>query len=155
MPLWFYFLTPFGWLNLYLTFTLFVHELGHLVAGLLTGHKITKFKIGLCEPIVQFRIGSILFEFSLDAMGGKVSCDNTKHVSQIGIFLTAMAGPVATLLFATGVLVLALIFFGGNYELNMWQSFCQMMLLMLSFMEFLHGFGGIVRDFKNILVPKQ
>jgi len=154
MPLWFHLFTPFGWLNWYFTLTLLVHELGHLMVGLLTGHKVTKFKIGLCEPIVQFRIGSIPFEFSLDAMGGSVSCDNTVHISQIGIFLTAMAGPVATLLLATGVLFLIPLF-GVSHETNTWQFFCQMILLTLSFITFLQGFSAIVRDFKNILVPRS
>lgn len=153
MPWWFYVFTPFGWLNWYFILTLSVHELGHLAVGLLTGHKITKFKVGLCDPLVQFRIRSILFEFSLDAMGGEVSCDKTVHVSQMGIFLTAMAGPMATLLLATGILFLIPLF-GINHETNEWQFFCQMTLLTLSFITYVQGLGGIVRDFKNILVPR-
>ena len=152
MRWWFYVLTPFGWLNCYFILMLFVHEFGHLVVGLLTGHKITKFKIGLCDPIVQFRIRDITFEFSLDAMGGRVSCDNEVHVSQIGILLTAMAGPIATLILAMLMLLLIPILFNGFNPSNNWQSSCQMILFGLSLMTFLQGFGGIVRDFKNILV---
>lgn len=153
MPWWFYVFTPLGWLNWYLIFTLFIHELGHLVVGLLTGHKVIKFKVGLGEPLVQFRISNIPFEFSWDAMGGSVSCDNSVHVSQIGIFLTAMAGPVAILFLATGILFLTSLF-GTNHETNTWQFFCQRILLTLSSITYIQGFGGIVRDFKNILVPK-
>jgi len=155
MPWWFHALTPFGWINFYFTITLIVHELGHLVMGLLTGHKITGFKVGLCDPVIQFQVGNIPFEFSFDAMGGSVSCDNTKHVSQIGFFLTAMAGPVAVLLFATSILVFTVIFLGQDYESKTWQFFCQKMFLTLSFMTYLRGLGNIVRDFKNILVSKN
>ncbi|MDP3725566.1 MAG: site-2 protease family protein [bacterium] len=155
MPLWFYILTPLGWFSLYLTLVLLVHESGHLVVGLLTGHKITKFKVGLCKPIVRFQIGSIPFELSLDSMGGSVSCDNTKHVSQIGIFLTAMAGPFAVLLLATGVFLLIPEFSKQNYENETWQYFCQMILTALSCVTYWIGLEGIVKDFKNILVSKS
>ena len=158
MPWWFYILTPFGWLDLYLTITVFIHELGHLIMGLLTGHKITKFKLGLYDPIIQFQIRNILFEFSLDGMSGtegSVSCDTTKHVSQIAIFLTAMAGPAAVLLLATGVLWSIPIFFSGNYEPNTWQYICKTILLGLSLMTYWIGFGSIERDLRNILVPKN
>ncbi len=152
MPLWFYLFTPFGWLSLYLTLNLLVHELGHLVVGLFAGHKFTKFKVGLGEPIIKFQIRGLPFELSLDAMGGAVSCDKTKHISQIGIFLTAIAGPFAELLLATVIFLLILIFFRGNYEQNTWRYSCRMMLLVLSMITYWNGFGAIVRDFKNILV---
>lgn len=155
MSLWFYLLPPIGWFCLYLTLSNFFHEFGHLVVGLLTGHKITRFKVGLGKPIIQFQIRGVPFEFSLDGMGGAVSCDKEKSVSQIGIFLTAMAGPCATLLFATAIFRLSLTLHGENHGYNTWQYICQVTLFLLAGITYLRGLCGIVADFKNILIPKS
>ena len=152
MPLWFYLFTPFGWLNFYFILGTIMHEAGHFVIGLLTGHKITKFKIGLCDPLIQFQIKGTLFEFSIDGMGGRIECDNTQHVSQLGIFLTAMAGPAGTLLFATSVFSLIPISLNQIYEPDMWRFYCQMIIFTLSMTTFVLGLVGIIEEFKNILI---
>ena len=148
---WFFYLTPFGWLNLYLTLTIFIHESGHFIVAYLTGHKITKFKIGFCDPIIKFQAVGILFEFSLDAHEGRVSVDTAKHESQIGILFTALAGPFAELFLATAILVFTLIFFGEQDDTNSLLFLCQTILLALSFITYWTGIEGLVRDVKNII----
>ena len=148
---WWFYLTPLGWLDLYLTLVLLTHESGHFIVAYLTGHKIIRFKIGLREPVIKFRAGKILFEFSLDANGGCVNTDTTVYVSQIGILLTALAGPIFELSLATGILVFTMIFFGQSYGTNSLYFLYQTILLSLSFVTFWTGIEGLIRDVKNIL----
>ena len=150
MP-WILYLTPIGWIALYLSVVSFVHETGHFVVGCLTGHKITKFKVGLREPVFKFKIGEIDFEFSGDANGGKVCVDNTNHVSQIGIFLTALAGPFAVLLFGTGLIFLAIHL--RNVLVNMPKlDFIYLIILpTLVVVAYLDGLSGIIGDLRNII----
>ncbi len=141
MPWWFY-LTPLGWFDLYLTFAIFIHESGHFIAACLTGHRIIRFKIGLYEPDISFYLGNILFEFSLNASGGRVDTDTDSQVSTISIFLTAVAGPMLELVLASIVLLLA---FNSTFFLY------QAILYSLSFITFWMGLEGLVRDIKNII----
>jgi len=150
MPHWFYFLTPFGWFNLFLWFITFVHELGHLVVGLLVGHRVTQFRVGLGKPRVQFSVRGVSFEFALDSGGGCVHVADAVRVSVVGVFLTAIAGPAAVFLLAGGILFLCALFFGGNYEQGTIEWFCQMVLLLLVCVTGGAGCSAIGRDIKNV-----
>lgn len=150
MP-WILYFSPVGWIAFYLSIISFVHEIGHFIVGYFTGHKITKFKVGLRKPFFKFKIGEIDFEFSGDANGGEVYVDNTNRVSQIGILLTALAGPFAVLLFGTGLIFLAA--YMRNVLVNMPKlDFIYLIILpTLVIVAYWIGLSGIVRDLRNIM----
>lgn len=150
MP-WFLYLTPIGWIGFFLSVISFIHESGHFIIAYLTGHKITKFKVGLREPVFKFKIGEIDFEFSGDANGGKVYVDNTNHVSQIGILLTALAGPFAVIFFATGLIFLAAYLRRTLGNTTEWEFIYFIILPAFAAVAYWDGFGGIYRDLKNII----
>src|SRR5262245_45054184 len=59
---------PITYLGLWLAIgyaSIFVHEIGHLIAGRLTGHVITSVGIGLSHPFLWFRIGSTILYLAL------------------------------------------------------------------------------------------
>lgn len=152
---WLFYLTPIGWWTFYLSIITFVHELGHLAVGLLFGHKFTKLKIGWLEPTFKFRVGGIDFEFSGDANGGELFADNTHHVSQIGILLTAMAGPFASLFLGTVILGITILV---NKQLFLHQNLLEgkefafnAIMMLLIMMAYFDGVTNIYYDFKNIL----
>lgn len=150
MP-WFLYLTPIGWIVFFLSVILFIHESGHFIVAYLTGHKITKFKVGLREPVFKFKMGNIDFEFSGDANGGKVYVDNAHHVSQIGILLTALAGPFATLLFGTGLIFLAAHLRNVLVNMPKFDFIYLIILPTMAVVAYWDGFSGIIRDLKNII----
>lgn len=150
MP-WFLYLTPIGWIGFFLSVILFIHESGHFIVAYLTGHKIIKFKVGLGEPTFKFKINKIDFEFSGDANGGKVYVDNTHHVSQIGIFLTALAGPSAVIFFATAIIFFAVYLRSALLGMPQLDFIYQIILPSLAMVTYYIGFGGIYKDLKNVI----
>ena len=144
---------PFALMQLFLISHLVIHELGHLVAALLTGQKVTKVRIGLLEPpALQFNFYNIDFGFSGDGNGGKVYIDlwedDSGFVRQMSILFTALAGPFANFMFASALFMAGVLFFHAGGAI---QEIVGFGFLVFATVEFFMGLEGIFHDVKNII----
>ena len=147
---WWWYLTPFGWIQAYLSASILVHEVGHLVAAKLTGHRVVGLKVGRADPAYAFSFRDVLFEFSGDAMGGRVRVDMSVPVTQTAILVTALAGPLANVVSAMILLLMAAATArcGLPAGIRMWMVSA---LALVALAEATHGLSSIPREIRNIL----
>lgn len=109
---WIWYLTPFGWIDVYLWLLVFIHETGHALIGLLTFQKIILFQVGSGEPVIVRTFGSMRVELAGNSgavISGKVRmCQVGPYARVPRAFLATLGGPGAVAAFSVALAMASL-----------------------------------------------
>ncbi|HUO75724.1 MAG TPA: hypothetical protein VMU12_02305 [Candidatus Paceibacterota bacterium] len=126
---WWWYLTPFGWIDAYMRASIWMHESGHLVAARIMGRTARRVPI----------------ESTGYSLVGRIEVFESRPSLCI-----ALAGPLASLVCAAALwAVVVLIAAGGPpIGIRLWTVTA---LSYLALFEIMHGLGAVPREIRHVL----
>ena len=135
--------------NVFLYLDIYIHEWGHALAGMSVGFPIRKINIGAGKPILQTKIGQILFVIT-DGLGGGLTYMgevSRKHLKPT--YMVFVLGGVTAQALAVGVILVCLKVTGN--EISMVQEvtlahlfiFSNILLIITNLLPYSANLGGM------------